>query len=300
MLAQAPGDAGDVYRPLLQSDVGRALQGSDDLLFHDYLADISQPFFFSQFMGAATAAGLQFASEAVFHSMSVQALPAEVATMLGDLAERDIIAKEQYLDFVTCRAFRQTVLCHEEVQLRPDVDRERLEQFRFFSEAVRQEPEPGRDGVSFRHRNGSALRTDHPLALAAFDRLLAAQPRSVPFADLATDVGATTVEDRELLASVLFEAFSVGVIGMRLVEPQIVLELSERPTASAWARHLAPTGQATNLYHEVVELDDPARRLLPLADGSRPLTRLARDAGLEEADAVATLRRLATLGLLVG
>ena len=56
VLAQAPGDAGDVYRPLLQSEAGRALQGPDDLLVHDYLAD-TQPFFFTDFMGAASAAG---------------------------------------------------------------------------------------------------------------------------------------------------------------------------------------------------------------------------------------------------
>src|SRR5262245_50845406 len=59
LLARVPGEAGDVYRPLLQSEVGRAMQSSDELLFHDDLANISQPFFFSEFMGAASAAGLK-------------------------------------------------------------------------------------------------------------------------------------------------------------------------------------------------------------------------------------------------
>jgi methyltransferase-like protein len=300
MLAKAPGDAGDVYRPLLQSEVGRALQSSDELLFHDDLADISQPFFFSEFMAAAGAAGLQFASEAVFHSMNISALPPELAGLLSGLASRDLIAKEQYLDFLTCRGFRQTVLCHGEVELRRDVDAERISQFRFFSEAQRTDPDEGQPGVAFRHRNGSALRTDHALSIRAMDALLAANPRSVPFEDLAICAGATSPEDREALANVLFQTFTVGVTELRLFEPQVVVEVSERPTASPWARHTAATGRAANLYHELIELDGPAKQLLPLADGSRTLPELAVAAGLDAPVAAKTLGELAKLALLVG
>jgi methyltransferase-like protein/SAM-dependent methyltransferase len=300
LLTQAPGDAGDVYRPLLQSEVGRAMQSSDELLFHDDLADISQPFFFTEFMGAARAAGLQFASEAVFHSMSLSALPPNLAGMLGELAERDVIAKEQYLDFLTCRGFRQTVLCHEEVELRRDVDVDRMAQFRFLTEARRGEPDEGQSGVAFRHRNGSALRTDHALTIRALDLMVAANPRSVPFEELVAGAGATSPEDREALADVLFRTFSVGVTELRLSEPQIVVELTERPTASPWARYTASTGRAANLYHELIELDEPAKKLLPLADGSRTLAELARDAGIDEPAAATTLNELAKLGLLIG
>ena len=67
MLMRAPAEAGDIYRPLLQSDIGKALQSSDFLLYHDDLADISQPFFFSDFVAASNRHALQFAAEANFY-----------------------------------------------------------------------------------------------------------------------------------------------------------------------------------------------------------------------------------------
>jgi methyltransferase-like protein len=299
LLEQAPGDAGDVYRPLLRSEVGRALQSSDELLFHDDLADISQPFFFTEFMAAAQAAGLQFAAEALFHSMSLNALPPELAKLLGDLAQQDLIAKEQYLDFITCRGFRQTLLCHEEVALEREVDVDRIAQFRFFCEAQREAPVEDQAGVSFRHRNGSALRTDHALTIQALDRLIAANPRSLPFDELAAGAGAMSAEDREVLADVLFQAFSAGVTELRLHEPEVITTVSERPAASAWARQTAPSGRAPNLYHEIIELDEPARQLLPFADGTRTLPELAAAAALDVDGAHKTLGELAKLGLLV-
>jgi methyltransferase-like protein/SAM-dependent methyltransferase len=299
LLQQVPGAAGDVYRPLLQSEIGRALLASDDLLYHDDLADISQPFFFTEFMSAAQAAGLQFASEAVFHAMNINALPPELAAMLGELGQHDLIAKEQYLDFITCRGFRQTLLCHEEVALKRAIDAERIAQFRFFCEAQREAPVEGQPGVSFRHRNGSALRTDHALTIQALDALITANPRSVPFDELAAGTGATSAEDREVLASVLFQAFSAGVTELRLHEPQITVAVSERPAASAWARHTASSGRAPNLYHELIELDEPAKQLLPFADGTRSLPELAAAARLDVDGARKTLGELAKLGLLV-
>ena len=302
MLSQVPGAAGDVYRPLLSSEVGRALQASDELLFHDDLADISQPFFFTEFMGAARAARLEFASEAVFHAMNTSTLPPEIAQLLGGLSAHDLIAKEQYLDFVTCRGFRQTVLCHEEVELRRDVDTERMRQFRFFSEAERK---PAGEAVpqgtaAFAHRNGSSLRTDNPMTIRALEALAAAGPRSIGFVELAKVAGADTPEDEEGLANVLFQAFSVGLIELRIFEPGIALEVSDRPIASPWARQRAGKGRVPNLYHELIELDEPTKQLIPLADGSRTLGELAAAAGLDEAAAAKSLGELARLALLVG
>ena len=299
LLAEAPGDAGDVYRPLLRSEVGRAMQASDELLFHDDLADISQPFFVTEFVAAARSAGLQFASEAIYHSMNINRLPPEQAKLLADLGSRDLIAKEQYLDFLTCRGFRQTLLCHQEIELQRDVDLERLAQFRFFCEATRAEPAADQPGVTFRHRNGSALRTDHGQGIRAIDALIAANPRSIPFWELAARAGADSAESREALANILLQSFSVGVTELRLHEPSIAVTVSERPEASAWARHVATTGRAANAYHEIIELDEPARKLLPLADGSRTVSELAGRAAIDESAAATSLHELAHLGLLV-
>ncbi len=300
LLERAPGEAGDVYRPLLQSDVGRALMSSDDLLFHDDLAEISQPFFFSEFMSAARGAGLQFASEAAFHTMNIRSLPEDMVALLSDLASRDLVAKEQYLDFITCRGFRQTVLCHEEVALRRDVDAERIRQFRFFSEAHREEGDPGSSTISFKHRNGSELATDDPVAIRALDNLIASVQRSVAFDDLAVLSGALSDVEQEGLASVLYHAFSIGLIELRIFEPAVMLSVSDHPVASPWARFRAAKGRVVNLYHELIELNEPAKQLLPLADGTRGIDDFAEATGLDEVVVRTTFADLAKLGVLVG
>lgn len=296
LLARVPGEAGDVYRPLLQSEVGRAMQSSDELLYHDDLADISQPFYFSEFMGAAAAEGLQFLCEADFSSMSVETLPGDIADLLRGLAAHDLIAKEQYLDFLTCRGFRQTLLCHSETPVDRGVTTERLRQLRFVCEAKRTEVE---GPPEFKHRNGSALRTDEPVLLAAMERLIAENPLSVAFDDLAAGSGALSAEQVETLAHALFRAFSAGVVDIRLHEPRVAVEPGDRPCASPWARRQAHHGRTANLYHEMVALDDPAQALLPLADGSRTVPELAAEAGITEAQAHTTLGELARLGLFV-
>ena len=58
--------------------------------------------------------GLQFLSEAkLAHMVEPQLDPEKLAT-LSELAGGDLIAYQQYLDFVRFRRFRQTLLCHRE------------------------------------------------------------------------------------------------------------------------------------------------------------------------------------------
>lgn len=293
LLAMAPRDAGDVYRPLLQSEVGRALQASDYLLYHDDLADISQPFFFADFMASAARHGLKFAAEANFHQMSIESMPPEIASMLAELGDRDLIAKEQYLDFMTCRSFRQTLLCHEAAAVDRGVDTERVRAFRFSSDAGRT-GDKSSAGVEFHAPNGSSLRTDSTTGIAALDELVRRHPRSASFDELRKG------DSDEELAEVLYGAFTVGLVDFHVSEPRAVFELSDKPLASPWARHRANTGRVVNLYHETVSVDEPTRDVLARLDGSHSASTLARELGRAESDIRDRMRTCAALGLLIG
>jgi hypothetical protein len=111
--------------------------------------------------------------------------------------------------------------------------------------------------------------------------------------------GATDDEAREELAATLYQTFSVGVIELRLNEPELVTTVSERPRASAWAAREATSGRACNLYHELIDLNSAAVALLPLANGTRTVPELAVDAQLSESDVSKTMSELAALALLV-
>jgi methyltransferase-like protein/ubiquinone/menaquinone biosynthesis C-methylase UbiE len=300
MLNLATGEAGDAYRTLLRSEVGKALRASDHLLYHDDLADISQPFFFTEFIDAAHAAGLEFAAESPFHAMSLDTLPAELAELLGDLGRSDMIAKEQYLDFVTCRGFRQTLLCHAEASVDRAITTDRVRQFRVFSELTRADDDESANGVvTFAGRAGNRLATDSKTAVTALEALAARYPRSVPFDELASLAGAMDLADREQLAEVLFRAFSAGAVGFRLYEPNPD-PVCERPIASPWARLHADRSRAVNLYHETVGLDEADGAVLSLLDGRRSPCEIANELGRDEAEVRQAIARLDRLSLLVG
>jgi SAM-dependent methyltransferase len=107
----------DLYKTILASldqEIGRLSDGS---LFHDHLAEVNSPIYFNQFINHARRHGLQYLAEADFFDMQYQTFAPEISETLRRIADEDIVACEQYLDFLTCRRFRQTLLCHEQVAI---------------------------------------------------------------------------------------------------------------------------------------------------------------------------------------
>src|SRR5262249_14948140 len=105
------------FAALLKKEAERLLdRGADAFLFHDDLAESNRPFYFHEFAALAGQHGLQFLAEADFFDMQESMHPAPVVAALKQFAG-NIILKEQYLDFLKCRRFRQTLLCHADVPL---------------------------------------------------------------------------------------------------------------------------------------------------------------------------------------
>ncbi|MGH2894500.1 MAG: methyltransferase regulatory domain-containing protein [Solirubrobacteraceae bacterium] len=80
------------------------LDGSDALLYHDDLAAISTPSYFHQFIEHAAARRLQFLSEADLADSQLRDVPEGVGELVASLP-RDVVVREQYLDFFSNRAF---------------------------------------------------------------------------------------------------------------------------------------------------------------------------------------------------
>ncbi|MCC6386027.1 MAG: methyltransferase regulatory domain-containing protein [Dehalococcoidia bacterium] len=292
MLQLAPDAAGEGYRSLLQSEIGVAARSSDHLLYHDDLAEVNEAFYFADFVAEAAAHGLAFLAEANFADMSLDALPEPLARTLGALGERDLIAREQYLDYVRCRGFRQTLLCHAEAPIDRAISLERMRPFRVAGLLSRAEVAAG---VEYRSAAGAVLATGDPATIAALDRVAAAHPASVPFSELATGMDEATAET---LAEAVYRAFAAGVVGLRLFEPAVATRVSERPRASARARLLAGSGRVVNLLHEGVAVDGDAARVLAALDGTRTLAEVARALGMTLDAVLAEAEDLARHGLL--
>jgi SAM-dependent methyltransferase len=294
------------FARVLREHLERMLGYSDALLFHDDLAQISTPFYFHELVEHAAAHGLQFLSEAELSESQMRDVPASAAALMEALPA-DAVVREQYLDFFKNRMFRQTLLCHGEVDVQRALDDRVLERLWVASGArAEQDPTLGGD-ETFTTLEGYAMTTSEPHVRAAMHALAAAAPGAVEFASLARvavdaagpGVAPAPVVDR--LREVLLQAYLARVVTLLGGTPPLAVEPGERPLASPLARaqHAAGARAVSSLAHENVRLDgdlDPA--LIALLDGTRDRATLAAALGRPADEVGAALGRLATVGLL--
>jgi methyltransferase-like protein len=273
----------------LRQEFEEVARRDDHLLYHDDLAEINAPVYFHEFMEHAGRHGLQFLAEADFFETQDDAFPPRVTGPLRRLAGDDILVHEQYFDFLKCRRFRQTLLCHAGVRLdrrpRPDVV------FRMWAASPAR---PARGAVDlapavaeqFQGPTGSSLTTDYPPVKAIFVALGEVWPSSLPFADLAARArallgpAAGPESEAPFLARIVCKLYAAGMVELYAEGPHFTLEPGARPAASPLAR-LQLRNQApavADLRHSCVPLPDPMyRRLVQLLDGCRDRAALLDD-----------------------
>ena len=255
------------------------LAREDAFLLHDELSTFNEPVYFHQFAEHAAAHGLRYLADAQFQSMLVTNLAADVAETLRQVAQ-STIELEQYIDFLYNRAFRQSLLCRQEVSLTARVDPARLTRFYASSPARLESTEPEPQAVlveKFRAADGAVLTTDHPVTRAAMRHLIAVWPQATPFDELLAlarqqvdGAGSGLDQDALLLGANLLKAFgySDNLVELHVQPPRFVAEVTQRPLASPIARLQARQDRrVTNLRHERLNLDETTRQLLLHLDG---------------------------------
>jgi SAM-dependent methyltransferase len=249
------------WRPLLESEIAGLLQQPDWWLIHDDFGEINHPVYFHQFVDHAARHGLQYLGDA--DPACLFDPHGRLKPLSGSLVER-----QQYLDFLQARRFRQTLLCHQGEPLLRAPLAECLDRFLFSApshpasdgtiEGLRgMRIQPADDAV--RHV-AAALAETYPLPLT-FEEL-------VPYA-------AGEAALRDILAGMVTSGFADFHVYPFACQEQVL----PKPAASRLARYQAAAGsrQVTNACGHVVALDEIAGRLLPLLDGTRTHRQIARD-----------------------
>jgi methyltransferase-like protein/ubiquinone/menaquinone biosynthesis C-methylase UbiE len=308
----------DPYRALLLDQARRMARGSDAGIYHDELAAINDAFYVSEFLGHAGRHGLQFLGESDFFEMQTSPFSEEAAAALEEMAQRNVVMKEQYVDFLSCRQFRKTLLCHEGVELNRAYNPTTIAGFYVSSDAAPvEDPDgPAEDGSeTFQSPGKGAITTPNPLARAVLHLLHEAFPTAIPFGALSTQALARSGEDltpfkaTQRVAQIVYASYAAGSMELSLRPPHVVREPAERPLASPLVRYQLREGPAAvvNLRHETTMVDERDRSLLLLLDGERDREALVAEllaTGWLAADAPpdtleSALTTLATAGLLV-
>jgi SAM-dependent methyltransferase len=274
LIADAP--SGNAHQEFARSLLDELQRADDGVIFHDLLAEINATFHFVQFIDLAMRAGLQFLSEAEYEA-GFYHLGEEHASVVEALRrlEGDVLAREQYLDFLRCRRFRQTLLVHADVSLTRPVSPDRMDALHAAGAAVR------RDEHTFEFSEGGRKGEMSVPGLAearVLERLGAAWPGTIPVRELVRDGDASK---RFLLLGYERGLIELWTLPSRCVPP------SDRPTASPVARLQAAEGiYVATLKHRVVQLNDSlGRELITLLDGTRDRASLLDALGDRQMDA---------------
>ena len=305
----------DLYHEMLAVHLEHMAKRPDEVILHDDLSAINQPFYFHEFMAGAAANGLQFLAEADMLDNRQRPYPPHVEAVLAKLDPEDIVAREQYRDFLENRAFRQTLLCRQGVRLERDIAPERVYAMHVAGELRAASPKP--DFLSdtaevFLGPKDAEIETARALIKVAFAKLGSLWPQCLSFRELlAHSVSALgrgsadeVAGDTANLAEALIHAHAAGFIEFRTRHANFTTEPGERPRASALARLQFLQGdRAPSLRHCLVEIRDAVgKAFVQLMDGTRDRAALLAELGAlqpvtaEQLDE--NLRRLAHLGLV--
>ena len=297
------GTEPDLYRMVLQKELDRISAFTDSSLFHDDLSEHNAPVYFYQFVEHASRHGLKYLSEAHFLEIQTGIYPAHVVEVLNRMSD-SAVAREQYLDFLKCRRFRQTLLCHADRRLD---DIPRPEKAAAFYVAAPLRPEKADLSLQspqlsrFVGPRNSSLETDNPLIKAALVLLGETWPKALGFEELldgsrracvqeSCGAAGASEDDARTLGELLLRAYAGGIVEFSVAPPRLVSRPSEKPLASSLARLQSREGsEVVNLRHFNIRVEDPlSRRLLQLLDGSRDRGALLNDlvALLESGEAI--------------
>ena len=261
MSAPVAGESGSQLA--MREEIRDAAAGPDSKLAHDDMSEPNDPVYFHEFMADATRAGLSFLAEARLGTMMGTGLAPEVRQALRPL---DRLSREQYLDFLYFRRYRESLLCHADASTRFVVQPARAMGMQV--------------SASLNLRRAAAIESTAPDAdpeiRALKDFLLAHWPLSIPAAELMqwrertlpAPADGSAHRAMELLLSELYVA---GLIDLRTLPVAAAAVPGERPKAFPAARWINRGRDVIpNLYHEALRHQDPiGQQLLALLDGTR-------------------------------
>jgi len=281
----------ETYRAAFRTELERHQQHSLEDIYHDDLGEFYRPFYFHEFAGLLAANGMQFLSEAELHASTLQGLSEEAVAFVRSID--DIVEREQYLDFLRGRVFRQTLFCRKGIELNRDPRPEILDKLFLSSTIAPVDPITNIADASvekFRTTKGQQMQIDHPLTKAALVHLGEIWGRSISTPEL-LDAAQNIVEssgndsddwqkERGITRSILMKLIlDSDMVELHAYSPDANTKAGVRPKVNRLSHwQLRDCSNVLTLFNKDLKLnDDLARQLILLMDGTRTKMKLTTD-----------------------
>ena len=265
-LAEASTDKGP-YGDSLRSWAERLATLPDDYLAHEFLEECNEPLLVRDFAGAAARHGLGFLGECELSTMILDNYEAKVADGIRARSGNDMVASEQWLDLLSGRTFRQTLLIAGERM--NDVNRaltpESLAGLHFVLPIGSVVKRDG-DSATITLPDTRSITSHAPAVADMFEVIGKALPGSTAFDGLVKDA---STDGRAAIGDALYRMVLGGLCNVSSEAVPCAAVVSNMPVASLTARSDAEAGYAlaTNIRHETVGIDAASRVILPMLNG---------------------------------
>ncbi len=255
---------------------------NDDYVLHEFLEPNNLPCYFHDFLAHASMHGLAYLAEAEPAIMFATNLAREIAEPLLRDYGTDQRQLEQFMDFISNRTFRQTLLFREDRnrQARYRLADDRLRTLHYAADlpcmdgAADYDARPQRFGRSVQHAAGLAS----PIMKAAAVVLSEAWPATVSvdalMAGIEQKIGNCPPQAEQQLMQFLGVLVRRG-IGFYRLQPVVahrkagtmprVADVTRRH--AAWIAASGADAHIFNIWHEPVALNAMSMEVLPLLDG---------------------------------
>lgn len=288
---------GDPFGAYLRESYERLLDSDPGYVIQEFLQPHNAPLLFRDFMELARSSHLQFMSEARVVMMSADDLGSSAKDYLESLGE-DVIAREQALDMMRNRMFRETLLCHERLSLRRGLSTEAFRALCFVANYIPLDDSP--ECVRFSERaTGKEVTTPAGECSAMLGVAASLGARGGTVADIIdASRGRFLVEEREAL-SIIATLWRSGFLDA-LTSP--LVEEGELVRVSPLARLQAERGvRVTSALHDSYALTPLERKAIVGAQEGMTVTALSTLllADAPQADISAMMRALVDRGLLM-
>ena len=281
----------EAFQPFLTRELERHFDHETADIYHDDLAEFYQPVYFYEFVETLKKHGLQFLSESEITAMSMHSFSPEVREMIESLG--DIVEREQYLDFLRGRFFRQTLICHQEVPLNREINPSILQDF-YISSPIRPLNEIAdlteRKVEKFVGRKNAGVEIDHPLTKAALVYLGEIWANSADFNELVENArrileekGGTSDDwekERNIITQIFWQMYySTGLIEVNVNRRKVSTQTGDQPKVNRLAAWQIEHGANISTYLGTsIKIDDEiAHHLITLMDGTRTRAELLEE-----------------------
>ena len=252
------------YKAFLKGQQKFLSNHSDNYLVHEYLELYNDPIYFHEFASRAQSNKLQYLGDAVFGSENISNFPPNIQSMLRRLTSNKI-QQEQYIDFISDRSFRSSILCRADVQI---VDDRNCSRIKKLWAGLTAHPTKGSSALTaYLDKINAGTHELSETISKVVTALLSCSPGLLNFEDLGRLTGLCEQSDK--LSNAISLLHVQGILTLHATSPSFVSTVTTKPLVGGLAANQVQHGtKVVNLLHETIILNDFARKLVSTMNGN--------------------------------